>query len=126
MLKEPQPDYLADLECGGIGAHLALPRSKEEYDLVRMAVTQLQTGPPTKIWVGMQYHSGEFHTGDNCGPVTQPFWAPGQPDYSGHHVVYSPPGVANSSEGWYSVVGYSNPFKTLCELLYCYRPDCVV
>ena len=111
--------------CLSIGAHPAVPRTLEENNMVKLAVAELQTEPLTKVWLGVYHqYSWAWQNIDGCGIVTQHFWATGQPDNSGNDVVYSPPGVADSSEGWHTVA-QGRAFKSLCQLRYCYRPDCV-
>ena len=118
-------NYNAYYHCLDLRAHPAVPRTQEENDVMKLAVAELQTEPLTKIRLGVYHkYSQAWQDIDGCGVVTQYFWAAGQPDESGNDVVYSPPGVAGSSEGWHTV-NQDSAFKSLCQLLHCYRPDCV-
>ena len=133
LLNEPETVWSnAHDRCENIGAHLAVPRSQEEYDNITLAVAELQTEALTKIWLGIFYDVfwGKWGGLDGCSEVTKDFWATGQPfvdpSWSLIFVAYSPPGLADSTEGWYAVNGADgdSSYPPLCQLSYCYKPEC--
>ena len=107
-------------------ATLAVPRSKAENDQMKLAAVQLQTSSLTKTWLGVyQLDNGSGLGNDNCW-VTQFFWASGQVGSLFNPVSYSPPGVTVGKGGWYleSWNVEAPGYKPLCQLAFCYRPDC--
>ena len=129
LLDQPGTQIEAVIWCRDQGAHLVVPRSKEELRQVRLAAVQLQTAPFAKVWHNIQYIErwGSWYGSDGCHNITQHFWARGQPEHTvpGSSVVYSPPSADNNQPGWYSVPpDNTEPYLPLCQLKMCQRPDC--
>ena len=122
LLDQPVNDSEADSACSALGAHLAVPRSQEEYDMIELAASELQTGPLRKIWLGLfQHNIDTWLAGDGCWSIKQYFWALGQPVTGYYKVSHSPRGLTDNP-GWHSE--HNGTFLPLCQLRFCYRRDC--
>ena len=116
--------------CAALGAHLAVPRSEAENDHVKLAAVNYQTGERQMAWLGMEEIGSErvFKGADGCGNITQHFWADWQPDnmnWPEPAVAYAPPDMWPAHyTGWHTQSYENGPHRPLCQLSYCYRPDC--
>ena len=135
--------YDAVHQCALLGAHLVVPRFQQTNDEMIRAATELQKAPFSAVWIGVSLthaygplrESGLYWRGqDDCWVLETtaiaPFWASGQPDpeyetWYSPRVIYSPPGETDSVGGWRVVRDGEGAPKTLCQLAYCYRPDCI-
>ena len=113
----------AVMACWKFDAKLAVPRSEAENELLKLAAIQLQAEPVQRVWLGIQRWSGKWICYDSCGPIQHYFWATGQPvpDNTSDYVALEPQGMAS---GWYGVPETSGPYRPLCQLSSCFRPDC--
>ena len=114
--------FMAQSECRARGGGLAVPRSGPEQDQINSAAA----GASTKIWIGvMQDYAGQVFGQDDCGVMTEYFWAGGERAYTGLGAVsHSPPALAGNT-GWYAHEGWTGgPYHPLCQLTACYRSDC--
>ena len=131
LLLEPAKDYWnADGYCmEKYNSTLAVPHSPEEQRQIEAAALDVLTGSNlTKVWLGpfKGEHSDSWSGFEGCGPIDESefYWASGQPDDPTRFVAYAPPGTAES-DGWYTHGLNAGPFRPLCQLHYCYRPDCI-
>ena len=99
---------------------------------MRLAAAELQdcsrladdsTCIQTRVWIGARPHHTSWIGDDGCGILQQSFWACGEPHSTGSAASYSPPGLAGTT-GWHAQSNHDGPFRPLCQLSFCYRPDC--
>ena len=123
LLDELQSDWAAaQAECSARAGHLAVPRIPPEVDRVNSAAAAARA----RVWLGMDHNSaGVLQGHDGCGLIGQHFWASSQPDYTDGRgaLSHSPPALGGAPD-WYNEKKTGGPFHPLCQLAYCYRPDC--
>ena len=119
LLDEPETFWFAARrKCSSLSAHahLAVPRSEAENEQVQLAAGD------ASVWLGVSWRGNTWYGDDGCRKISQEFWASEQPDVTGRVVFNKPPGP----DGWHSqrMNDKNNAHRPLCQLAYCYRPDC--
>ena len=103
--------------CANLGAHLATPRTEEEYLCLLLVAEGFRV--IDTFCLGYQSCGDVFVGADGCGPLTYSKWLPNEPALHGDEicVVYR----TTTDDGWLTDLCNST-LPAICQTSHCYQP----